>query len=296
MQLNPIKSAAAFILLLGVGACGTGGSSDEAASVEDTLEVLHNDAAMMKVDDKIFSIPSPVQTVLLIRDLKVPYERDLLLPADRSGQFASRNKQALALGVYGADMAYAAVHEDGQRALRLLRAIEGLSGELSISNALDSGLVNAFKTHINDQEDLLRLTGQAFRSMDRYLKNEERHGVSTGILVGGWVEGLYLAVGTSPAEKVPPQVATRLAEQGRTLGNLIELLERNDEGSELLAPMRELATALQKVKVEYEFVEPTLDAENKTTYINSATRAEISPETLAEIVSKVRSLRAIIIA
>lgn len=295
MQLKPTSSAVVLLLMLALGACGTGPSGDQAGATDDTLELNDDEAAVVKVDNKLFSIPSPVQTVLLIRDLKAPYQADLLLPTDRSTNFASRSQQALALGVYGADMAYAAVHEDGQQSLKLLKAIEGLSDKLGVSNALDSDLVGAFRDNIDDQDGLLRLTGQAFRAVDRYLKNEERHDVSTNVLAGGWIEGLYLTLGAN-GENLDPRVVDRLAEQGHTLDNLIQLLERNDSDSGLLVELKGLAVLFRDVTIHYEYVEPTLDPEHKTTYINSVTHASVSAETLAGIVSKVRAIRATIIA
>jgi len=46
----------------------------------------------------------------------------------------------------------------------------------------------------------------------------------------------------------------------------------------------------------YKFVQPTTDAANKTTYINSVTTAEVGPEALQAIINKVRAIRAAIIA
>lgn len=286
--------AAAFALGLLLGGCG-GGQGDPGPATADTLSAPTEGEGLVKVGNKLFSIPSPVQTALLIRELEAPYESSLPLSTDSLARFTTKEKQALGLGVYGADLAYATIHKDGQRALKTLQAIEQLSAKLNLSNAFDKDLLNGFKQHINNEDSLLRFTGQAFRAADMYLKNDQRNDVSAGVLAGGWIEGLYLTLGTTGTD-VDPRVATRLAEQRHTLDNLIALLVENEASPGLVADLKELAVAYGSVTSTYTFVQPTLDAANKTTYINSRTSAEVAPEDLQRIIRQVRAIRSAIIA
>src|SRR5690606_13881015 len=282
----------AGLLLAG---CGGGDQGDPQQAPADTLALPADDEGLLKVGDKLFSIPSPVQTALLIREIKAPYESALPYSTDSIARFATKDQQALALGIYGADLAYVTIHKDGQRALKTLQAIEQLSGKLNLSNAFDKELLNGFKQHINNEDSLLRFTGKAFRAADMYLKNEQRNDISAGVLAGGWIEGLYLTLGTTGTD-VDPKVAARLAEQRHTLDNLIALLTQNDASGELVEALQDLATAYGEVSSTYTFVQPTLDAANKTTYINSKTTAQITPEALQRIIGKVRAIRSAIIA
>ncbi|MCO6483817.1 MAG: hypothetical protein J5I62_13595 [Flavobacteriales bacterium] len=286
--------SAALVLAMGMAACGGGGQTDQGQPGTDTLAV-QPEGGLVKLGNKVFSIPSPVQTVLLIRELKTPYEATLPLPTDSAARFAGKQAQALALGVYGADMAYVTAYGDGQRALKTLKAVEQLATQLNISNAFDKALMARFQANVNNMDSLLRLSGTAFRAADMYLKNDQREDISTHILAGGWVEGLYLTLGTTGSQ-VDPKVAVRLAEQRHTLDNLIELLERDAGSEKLVALLKDLATSYNGVTSEYTYVEPTVDAANKTTYINSTSKAEVPPGALGEIIRKVRAIRAAIIA
>jgi len=64
----------------------------------------------------------------------------------------------------------------------------------------------------------------------------------------------------------------------------------------LVDSLQDLATAYEAVKTEYTFVQPMLDAVNKTTYINSVSKAEVPSEALQTIIRKVRAIRSSIIA
>lgn len=290
----PIAWGIAISVAMGMAACGGGQGGKEAAAT-DTLKTVTEDRGLVKVGGKVISIPSPIQTVMLAHELKAAYVPTLALTPDSVARFTDSRKKALALGVYGADLAYITLYQDGQRALKTLKAVESLSNGLNLSSAVDKDLMNRFKANVNNQDSLLRLTGAAFRAVDAYLKNEERNDVSTQVLTGGWVEGLYLTLGTS-GSKVDKKVATRMAEQRHTLDNLIELHEKMDGEDELLALLKDLAASYSNIKSEYKFVQPTLDAANKTTYINSSSSVELPDEALQEIIRKVRAIRSAIIA
>ena len=289
------KWAAAMTTALLLAACGGGGNTDQVKATADTLSTATDGAGLVVVGNKLFSIPSPVQTALLIRELGLPYNNSLPLSTDSLARFTTKEKQALAMGICGADLAYVTIHKDGQRSLKTLKAIEQLSGQLNLSNAFDKDLMEGFKKNINNQDSLLRFTGKAFRAADMYLKNDQRNDVSAGVLAGGWIEGLYLTLG-STGEKVDPRIAGRIAEQRHTLDNLIALLKQNNGSSALVDSLQDLATAYEAVKTEYTFVQPTLDAVNKTTYINSVSKAEVPSEALQTIIRKVRAIRSSIIA
>ena len=291
----PLALAAAMAALL--SACNSGSPQDHAVNAgADSLSVKPGESGqLLNVQGKLFSIPSPVQAALLIKKADLPYRQSLPLATDSVQRFTSKDKRALALGMLGADLAYRTVYKDGQAAIKTLKAIEQVSSQLNLSNAFDKELVDAFKRNLSSEDSLLRFSGKAYRAADIYLKNDQQEDVSASVLAGGWIESLFLSLGDA-TDKLDPKVATRLAEQKNTLGNLIALLSQANTQPELVKQLQGLKTVLDGVKTTYTFVKPTLDVAKKTTYINSATSAEVPPETFNAIVAKVREIRSSIIA
>ncbi|MBK9422478.1 MAG: hypothetical protein IPN44_15760 [Flavobacteriales bacterium] len=288
--------ALAVTLVALLPACNGPAGEPSVNADADSLSVKPNsNGQLLNVQGKLFSIPSPVQTALLIKKANLPYRQMLPLNTDSLQRFTSKEKRALALGMYGADLAYRTVYKDGQAAIRSLKAIEQLSNQLNLGNAFDKDLMEGFIRNLSVEDSLLRFSGKAYRSADRYLKTDKQEDVSASVLAGGWVEGLYLSLGDA-TDKLDPKVATRLAEQQNTLTNLIGLLVQADTQPALVKQLQELKAALGGVKVTYVFVKPTLDVAKKTTYINSATSAEVPPETLQAIITKIREIRSSIIA
>lgn len=293
---NTSRWTSALVLGMMLAACGGGGTGDvTSVNTKDSLTAAPQRTGLLNVGGKIFSIPSPVQTALLIQDLGLPYNNTLPFSTDSASRFTSKGMKALALGIYGADLAYVTVHKDGQKALKTLKTIEQLSSDLDLSHAFNKELLDGFKNNLNNEDSLLRFSGIAFRSADQYLKMDQQEDVSAAILAGGWIEGLYLTV-QDATKKVDPKIVKRLGEQGHTLDNLIALLEQHGNDPALIASLKDLAIAYAAVHVTYTFEQPTLDAAKKTTYINSVTKTEVAPEDLKTIIQKVKAIRSSITA
>ncbi len=290
-----------FALALTLLSCsgGADGSKDPGTKA-DTLDTSaqQTTTSLMKVGGKLFSIPSPVQTALLIRKLGLPYDKALPMAVDAPEKMASKLQRSLALGAYGADLAYVTVHKDGQRALSTLQTVQKLSAQLELANAFDQEMLDGFKKSLNNEDSLLRFTGSAFRMADQYLKKNNRDDVSALVLTGGWIEGMYLTLsGTS--EKSDASLTNRLGEQRKTLTNLIALLERTDtektHGS-VVAGLKDVLAAYSGVGATYEFRAPTTEAAKKTTWVNSVSTVTMTPDQFKAIADKVKALRATITA
>lgn len=300
MALKPIQWAFPALTAALLISCGGTETGHDSPGKADSLNVAQptGDGRVLDVGGRLFSIPSPVETAMLIRRTNMPYGKELPLTLGDISRYTNSYQKAMAMGMYGADLAYVTVHKDGQRALQTLQTVEQLGGALDMNHAFDQVLADRFKRTINSEDSLLRLTGVAFRSAQEYLKTNGREDVSAWILAGGWLESMYLTVAQVDGQP-DAAVAQRIAEQGRTLRSLIQLLERHSSegpGSDLLKGLRDLQTDYDRISSKYAYVAPTVDAAAKTTWINSTTEAVVPPGTVRTISEKVRALRNNIIA
>lgn len=294
---KPLLIPALVLALAGCG--GQGGAADDAPPAQDSLDTAKatEGGGLVKVGGSLFAVPSPVQTALLIRKLDLPYHKDILLPTAAGERLTTRDQRAIYMGMCGADLAYATVHRDGQRALTMLREVQTLSNALELGNAFDQPLMERFKRLVTNEDSVLRLSGEAFRAADEYLKNSERNDVSALVLTGGWLESLYLTVARA-GDPAPQELVARVGEQKRTLDNLVRLLEHSEAGkanAALLAGLKDLAVAYQGVTSSYRYEQPTVDVSAKTTYVNSTSGVVVPPDVLKAITEKVSSLRSTIL-
>jgi len=284
--------------LLLLASCG--GNDQGQTTGADTLAVIDNpkESELIGVGGRFFSVPSPMQAAMAIKEAGLKYQKELAIPLEKGDAATARMSQALMLGAYGADMSYATVHKDAQRALATLESIERLGAKLELSNAFDKALAERFKANKGSEDSLMRFSGMAFRAADQYLKSNDALDVSAWMLAGGWVEGMHLTL-ADPAAAKNAKLVTRIGEQKGTLDGVLALVDGSNvdgQSNALLMGLKELRSAMEGVKTTYVYEPPVTDAAKKTTYINSKSTAEVSPEQLAAIAAKVAALRNLILS
>lgn len=261
--------------------------NEDLVEAEDTVKT-----SVLNVGGELFSIPSPIQTAMLIQKSGITYDKSVLSLSNKVNTYSTDYARAVNLGVYGADLGYVSLYNQTQDALSYLGSIKQLSDKIGISAAFDGPTIDRVKNNITNKDSMMVLVSLAYRGSDAYLKNNNRTDVSHLILTGGWIEGMHFAL---MAYKVKPseQFKSRIAEQKQALNSLIKILSNNTstEVVELTAKMNELSKIYEGVELKYTFVAPITDSVKKITYINSITEAVISKEQINQISEKIQQIR-----
>lgn len=263
---------------------------------ENTKEVPKEEVKsnnLFEMEGKVFSVPSPLQTALLLKKSGSTYDASLLNPTASVSNYTTTSHKALNLGIYGADLGYATIYDQSQDALNYIVTTRTLANELGVANVFEESLIKRFESNLNNKDSLLTLFTTAFRKSDQYLKESKQNQLAALILTGGWIETLHFATKIASASK-KDEVVQRIGEQKITLENLIKLLMsfKDDENStQLLSDLNELKDIYSNVTYTYEFKEPSTDAANKVTTINSTSKTEVSDEVLKNLTAKVDAIR-----
>jgi len=281
-------------------ACGEG-SIDIDAVAPDKNEISDIDKSInnmdlsksIKIGGKMFSLPSPVQMSLLLKNEIGIFNEEMMSNPEGIVNFSTTYKKAINMGVFGADLGYATIFENSTTALSYLSAVEKLAEDLGIANAFDESLVQRFIDNGNEADSMLVIMSDGYRHGDKFLKNNDQHDVATLILTGGWVESLYFAI-SSYEQKQTQEIANRIGEQKSALVTIIDLLEGYNTDqfyTDLINELKDLKTDFDNIKFNYQFIEPQTDKENGITYIKSKTAVSIDKETMTNIIVKVKSIR-----
>jgi len=270
------------------------GTVSDADSIDEVVEGNGTNGSMVKYDGEIFSIPSPVQTAILIRKSNAKYNEDLLNPTENISKYVSEVQKALNLGVYGADLAYLANFGNKQQSVTYFKEVEMLSTDLDVKGAIDNGIFSRFYENIDNRDSLYAINAEFYRAGDTYLKDSKRNQTASLIITGGWVEALYFAL---DAAAYNPEVRKRVGEQGKALQSLVNLLSPYDDAQlvKVRTGLSELLTDFSELEVVYNYAKPIHDAENKKTYINSSSNVQVSDAQLQSIQEKLVSVRNTII-
>lgn len=285
-----LRSRLMLFTLLGsllLSCSGGGEDADDLVESTDTIK-----ASVLNVAGELFSVPSPIQTALLIQKSGVPYNKDMLNASNQVNVYSTDFLRTLNLGIYGADLGYVSLYNQSQDALGYLAALKQLSDKLGISAAFDGPTMERIKNNITNKDSMMTLVALAYRGSDAYLKNNQRSDVSSLILAGGWIESMYFSTVTY-RNKPNNEIKYRITEQKQALNSLVKILGMNQsaEVKELTAQMIELQKVYDGIEFKYTFVEPTLDTIRRVTYINSKTEVIVNDDQLKQIVSMVEVMR-----
>ena len=297
MKKSVLTSLTLFLIplcLFILSSCG--GKKDDETVTKKVDKMIDSSNVAIGVSGKVFIIPSPIQTAMLIKKSGAPYSKEIMNGTDKVNSYSTKFQKCLNLGIYGADLGYTSLYDQTQDALAYFKVTNTIANDLGLSSAFDKNLIERFQKNIGNKDSILVLVSAAYRASNDFLKNNDRKDESALIIAGGWIETLNFAINVMKT-KSNEDVKRRIAEQKNTLNNLISLLsanQGNEEYSELLKKLNDLKTEYDKVQYKYVFVRPTIDDMNKTTSITSKSEITITPENIQAIGEKIAAIRGLI--
>lgn len=258
--------------------------------IVDTVDTVKK--TVLNVGGELFSVPSPIQTAMLIQKSGISYDKAVLSASNKVNTFSTDYARSLNLGIYGADLGYVSLYNQTQDALGYLASVKQLADKLGISAAFDASTMERIQKNVTNKDSMMVLVGIAYRGSDAYLKNNQRNDVSSLILTGGWIESMHFSV-SAYKSKPNNEIKYRIAEQKQALTSLIKILSNNkaQEVVDLTAQLNDLAKVYEGIQFKYTFVAPTDDTAKKVTYINSTTEIVVSDEQIVQISEKIKEIR-----
>ena len=283
-------------LVLSITSCG--GDSEKEKKDEIKSHVLDaNSSINTEFEGKLFSIPSPIETAILIKSASSNYNGKMLNSASRVGDYASTYQRALNLGVYGADLGYATLYGQNKESLNYLNALEKLGDGLGISSAFDANFAKRFEANSANKDSLLVIVQDAYRVGDNFLKKNQQKDVSSLILTGGWIESMYFATELNKLGR-NEAIINRVGDQKQSLETIILLMEefnKNGTNDDLIKDLKVLKEYFDNIKVTYSYVEPMTNAAKHLTVLNHHSSVAASDEVIGQITTKIKEIRTKII-
>ncbi len=274
------------------------GSEKEETNNTVEKEILDENNSFNTVfDGKIFSIPSPVQTAYLIKQLDLPFDEALLNKSSNVGKYVKEYNQALNLGIYGTDLGYASMYEQKNITMKYLSSVEKLTSELDLDIAFDNAFLKRFEKNNGNKDSMIVIMSDAYRKSDNFLKQSNRKSTSALMLAGGWIESIYFATKLN-GKKQNPDVEKRIGEQKQSLNSIIDILTEYNDNSQndlLIAEMKDLKVSFDKIEMNYKYSAPETNEDKKVTTFTHTLEIILDKKILGEIESKIEAIRSNII-
>lgn len=251
------------------------------------------------MNDIIGNMSSPVEMAALIKSTGVPFNQKYLASTSKVDNLDTDFKQALNLGIYGCDLGYLNMYEKTGSIINSMQAIKKLADQLRIGHFFDFNTIKRLATNNENIDSLMYISVSSFNNMDEYLRDNNRSDISSLLVTGMWVEGMYLAC--QVVKEAPnPQLRDRIGDSKIVLSDLLLIL-KNYKANQAFA---KLVTEVEKIKKEYENVsihvesgEPEMiEVDGMLMFKpNDVQIVNMSDETLAKIIAAIENTRAMII-
>jgi hypothetical protein len=257
--------------------------------ISDQIEELVEDKKSI-----FYGLYSPLEVSQIFERIGAVYTPQILNSIRKSDQYSSSSKIALNLGVYGVDLSYIKMFDQPQDALNYMLVVNKLARELGIPEELLTVSLKSIEKNLADTDSLVQMASSTFAVAENYLKEQNRKSAAGLIVLGGWVEALYIATTGLYNEENPNQeIINRIAEQKYSLNSLISFSKNYYDDPAVVYYLRMLKV-LRKYFDEFEIYFEKGDVEIDT--VNqvikaSKNRMDISREVvfkIKKIVGKIR--------
>lgn len=283
------------------GNSNNNGAEDGFGNVTDSLGNGSLNLSENVVNDMIQNISSPVEMANMIKNSGAGFSQAVLNPSDKMKNYNTSFKRALNLGVYSADLGYINTFNKNTVVVSYLLAVKELADGINVGQFLDFGTLKRLATNSTNLDSLKQLSVSSFNSMDKYLREQRRSNVSSGIVAGAWVEGIYIT--SCVIEQTnDPELINRLGEQKDIVSILRIVIENFAKGGDknfqkLLEKIDDVKAVYDNVRITTELGEPITKEVDGMLVIeqNEISHVEITPETVAEIIAKVKEMRSFIV-
>lgn len=217
---------------------------------ENKKPSINNEAVIAKEEEQVEktittlkNIPLPTEIASIFEVEKFNFDKNLLNPISKSSNYNTTHKKALNFGVYGADLSYVTVYDVTQESIIYMNCAKKLAEELGLTTIFDVLTIEQVENNIENKDSILVIAENCYRKANQYFNENDNEQLAALVLVGGWIEGLYLGTRQAPATIEASLLIEKIVLQKQSLIALISLLEtfKNEENeTQLINQLKQL--------------------------------------------------------
>lgn len=290
---TPIIIGVVFFL----ASCSSGGNKNNSKEISVDSADLERDifADISHAKQIFYSLPSPLESAMMIKSSGASFSEKLLNPLTNVNKYTTNRSMAVNMGVYITDLSYASLFDQAQTTIKYMEASKKLADGLGITDAIDKSTIDRLEENINNRDIILDIISETFMSTTAFLKDNDRQPLATVSLIGGWIEGLYLATqlaGDGPLTE--NKIVDRIVDQKLSLEMVIKLMESNKDNADIQnisIQINELKKVYDKITIKSSKIQPVVDEKTKVTTLKSTSSSDVTSEVFNELKQTVKTVR-----
>lgn len=264
----------AAFLMISSTSCRNQKSADKDKTDDTKPGVAYDQKEEVIQEISEYPLPTSFEVTKLLVEAGASYILNLCNPVENVNRYISLKSKALNLGVYGADLSYAATYNQTQETMQYLDVSRELLEELEIQAGFDEEMVRSIERNIDNVDSLIIIISDSFVQTYHYLASNEQDDMAILVMAGSWVEALYITTQISMISKDNTEIIEIIEDQNSSLEKLLEVM----------APIRVIDTGADIYEALTELQE-----------IYQRSGSDFSSEQLEELISKSEEIRNMII-
>lgn len=245
-------------------ACQSGRKKDDKGKDKSVAtQKIDKEEIEQDVREFVYPLPTSFEVTEMLNRIGASYILTLSNSAENVDKYLTETKQALNLGVYGADLSYASTYNQKQQIVSYMEASKKLIDALNITGALPSDILDQIEQNEDNKDKLVEIITNTFYDTYEFLNVNQRGSVSMLVLAGSWVEALYITTNISEDTYQNKEMVKIVMEQKSSLNKLLEIMEKYDADPSVDAVIEQL-TPLAEI---YNMVEENAISEKQMNMI-----------------------------
>jgi hypothetical protein len=294
-----INSGILFVFILALGFLTACKGGKKAPEEDITVNVPQDNAAILqdiKQAEKIFeALPSPLESAMLIKSAGAEFKASVLNPVSNVNTYVTSKAMALNLGIYTCDLSFASLYEQTQLLIDYMEAAKKMADGLGILDAIAQEDIDNLEENINNTEAIMEIVSQTFMNSNSYLEDNGQPATAAMVLVGGWIEGLYISTQLVDMKEFNGnKLVTKIIDQKLSIDILRSLLERskgNPAVDELIVQVIKLKEVFDKINIDTSPIRPEYDPATNSTVLKSQVKTDMTPEVFLELAAITEQIR-----
>jgi hypothetical protein len=247
------------------------------------------------INEIIQNIASPIEVAAQINALNVPYSTQYLTDAESLSTSTSSFEMAYSLGALNANLVYLNMYEKTGSAVIFLSSINRLADALQIGQFFDYDTIKRLATSSSDLDSLMFISVNSFNNMETYLRETDRSNLSSLMIAGVWIEGLYLSTQVAKLNS-NEDLRAMIGEQKLILNDLLLILNKHKNEkiiADYIKDFELIKTVFDEVKITFKVGEPrTIEKDGNLIVVQSEfSQVSMSDETLQKIIEITEQVR-----
>ncbi len=288
---KPIILSIVAILLFFSFSCQTNQSDQDNELINKTYNIDSLNEVGEHIREVFYSLPSPIEMATIIIQTDVEFTPTILNSVHNLKNYTTTESMAINLGIYGADLSFTSLFNNKQNSLEYFYSIKILADNLGILEAMTDSTMQEIESNISDNDVLIKIISESFFKSDAYLKETQKENIATLIVLGAWIESLYIAIELTEVSIENIDLVQRIVDQRLILENVLLLLNsiEDEKVAELSSSFSDISNSFNSLVLEEK--KEVYDEYADTMRVKTITKYDITQEKYTNLYNKVLEVR-----